>query len=140
MYSYIYIYIYIYCVSFIRSDDASHADESLAASKHAFVIYLEPVALYHESWAVSASLIRCVTHNLQPCASRVCIHGRLVESNHPDILGEGNANLGRIISIFSMILETELCDQECANKIKNILVQVTKLSPEKICINAYVYI
>ena len=73
--------------------------------------YCSCVCLYHMLTA-HGILVACLS---------VC---SLVESNHPDILGEGNANLGRIISIFSMILETELCDQECATKIKNILVQV----------------
>ncbi len=130
IYTYIHTYVHVYMHQNANIDVLHNINTYTHTYIHTYIQFCRIESFRHPGWGW-----RQFTHTHIHTYS-------LVESNHPGILGEGNANLGRIISIFSMILETELCDQECANKIKNILVQVcVHVSVYTcLCICMYIYI
>lgn len=72
----------------------------------------------------------CLTRSFlqnQPTSQTLNPKPRLVESNHPDVLGPNNANLPTIFGIFSTILETEMCNTAISKRIQTILMQVTHM-------------
>jgi len=56
---------------------------------------------------------------------------QLVLSNHAWVLGRDHSNLGRIVLIFSKILETDLVDEEVTDRIREILLHLNQAAPDR---------
>jgi len=56
---------------------------------------------------------------------------QLVLSNHAWVLGRDHCNLGRILLIFSQILETEYVDDEVTERIREILLHLNQAAPDR---------
>jgi len=113
-----------------RDDDRESATDNAAASLGK-IAQFHQVARPEEVWGawlaylpLQADVAESVLVTKQLCA--------LVRGNHPQVLGDANANLPRIVAIFAQVLETDCVDDDCTARIKEMLEAMQQAAPAQL--------